>query len=265
MSSLSDLRPGDIAIGPIHGFTGAFVGMAQLALATVEPGLIWRQGVKEWFRKRHAGVITEASRTLPAGTVRHRESGRYFAPDEHGQRLWRDLPMGDYDTYETGVITAPKMVQAMPGGAEEIELRQQTHWTSEWTFIRPEYITAEMMGVGGMDSHGGAHQGRTVAEAARRYVGTPYDFATYAAIPPYRAGVRGRRIEHIISGRDTMMCSRLVDACLADAGYHLFDDGRLEGNVTPSELYRRLRQLPHKLMIGGSKGFGFVPGWFAQI
>ena len=239
MGSLADLQPGDIAIGPIHGFTGAFVGMAQLALATVEPGLIWRQGPGEWFRKRHAGVITEASRTLPPMSI-------------HKDHL-----------YETGVITAPRMVQAMPGGAEEIELRIDTHWTPEWTFIRPMYVTAEMMGVGGMDSHGGAHQGRTVADAARRYIGTPYDFATYAAIPPYRAGMRGRRIERIISGRDTMMCSRLVDACLADAGYHLFDDGRLEGNVTPSELYRRLRQLPHKLMVGGPGGFGFVPGWFA--
>ena len=209
MSSLADLRPGDIAIGPIHGFTGAFVGAAQLALATVEPGLIWRQGPGEWFRKRHAGVITEAAPTL---------------------------------------LDGPRMVQAMPGGAEEIELRSETHWTEEWTYIRPNYSFP-------LDQAG------RVAWAAQGYIGTPYDFLTYAAIPPYRAGVRGRRIEHIISGRDTMMCSRLVDACLADAGYHLFDDGRLEGNVTPSELYRQLRRLPHQYMQAGPKGFGFVEGW----
>lgn len=216
MSSLADLRPGDIAIGPIHGFTGAFVGAAQLALATVEPGLIWRQGPGEWFRKRHAGVIT--------------------------------------GTADPRVTT---MVQAMPGGAEEIELRPETHWTEEWTYIRPRYAEGKPFEIG-LENRS---QGFKVARAAQGYVGTPYDFLTYAAIPPYRAGVRGRRIEHIISGRDTMMCSRLVDACLADAGYHLFDDGRLEGNVTPSELYRQLRRLPHQYMQAGPKGFGFVEGW----
>lgn len=199
---LEQLRPGDIGIGPIHGVTGFGVGMGQLALATIEPGLIWRQGPRKWWEKRHAGIVTPGNR----------------------------------------------FVQAMPGGAEEIELRPETHWTAEWTFIRPEYITAEMMGVGDMDSHGGANQGRTVAEAARSYIGTPYDFATYGAIPLYRVGMRTRSIKRIISDTGTMMCSRLVDAALADAGYHLFEDGRLPGNVTPSELYRQLRRLPHSVL-----------------
>src|SRR6188508_1514927 len=187
MSSLKDLRAGDIMFGPITGVTGAFVGAAQLARATVEPGLIWRQGPGEWFRKRHTGVVTEA---------------------------------GD----------APKLVQAMPGGAEEIELTEARHWTPEYVYVRPEYVDP--------------HQGGDVADAARGFVGTPYDFLTYGAIPPYRAGVHAKALERIIAGTDTMMCSRLVDASLAAAGYHLFDDGRLPGNVTPSELFRHLRRLP---------------------
>jgi hypothetical protein len=208
VSTLADLRPGDLAFGPIHGAAGAFVGAAQLALATVEPGLIWRQGPSEWFRKRHCGVITRAE---GAGL-------EYFSGPSR-----------------------PKMVQAMPGGAEEIELTPETHWTSEWTFIRPSYVHPEV--------------GYAVADAARGYVGTPYDFATYAAIPPYRAGLRTARIKSIISGTDTMMCSRLLDASLADAGYHLFDDGRLPGNVTPSEAYRRLRELPHSVLLPGTSGW----------
>lgn len=198
-ASLADLREGDIAFGPIHGLTGAGVGVAQLALATVEPGLIWRQGPGEWFRKRHCGVITGA---------------------------------GD----------APRMVQAMPGGAEEIELWPETHWTPEWVFIRPNYSFA-------LDQAGRA------AEWARAHIGTPYDFLTYGAIPLYRAGLHTASIEHIISDTGTMMCSRLVDAALAGAGYHLFNDGRLPGNVTPSEAYRQLRKLPHSVLLPGSAGW----------
>jgi hypothetical protein len=40
------------------------------------------------------------------------------------------------------------------------------------------------------------------------------------------------------------MCSRLLDGALDLAGWHLFDDGRLPGNVTPSEAYRQLLKLP---------------------
>jgi hypothetical protein len=33
-----------------------------------------------------------------------------------------------------------------------------------------------------------------------------------------------------------MQCAQLVDACFARAGIHLFDDGRLSGDVMPSDL-----------------------------
>jgi len=194
MSSLRDLRAGDIMFGPITGVTGAFVGAAQLALATVEPGLIWRQGPGEWFRKRHCGVVSRGA-----------------------------LPQQN-----------PFLVQAMPGGAEEIEMTEERHWTPEYTYIRPQYQAPAV--------------DHAVAIAARDFVGTPYDFLTYAAIPPYRAGVHAKALERIIAGTDTMMCSRLVDASLAAAGYHLFDDGRLPGNVTPSELFRQLRRLPSTIV-----------------
>lgn len=197
MADLKDLRAGDIMIGPIHGFTGAGVGAAQLALAAAEPGLIWRQGPGEWFRKRHCGVVSRGA-----------------------------LPQQN-----------PFLVQAMPGGAEEIELTEERHWTPEYTYIRPQYQAP------GVD--------HAVAIAARDFVGTPYDFATYAAIPLYRAGWRTKMMESIIAGTDNMMCSRLVDAALAAASYHLFDDGRLPGNVTPSELYRQLRRLPHQFIMAG--------------
>lgn len=230
---LEQLRAGDIMVGPIGGAAGAFVGAAQLALATVEPGWVWRTGVKEWFRKRHCGVVTEASQTLPPGSAQNLRTKQWHS----GPLLPEAMPFGDeFQAYPTGVITAPKLVQAMPGGAEEIELTAERHWTPEYVYIRPMYDFVQ-------------DQEYRVPEAARSFVGTPYDFKTYGVIPPYRAGLRPEWIKDIIAGTDTMMCSRLVDASLAAAGYHLFDDGRLPGNVTPSELYRRLRQLPHELIL----------------
>ena len=195
MASLSDVRPGDIGFGPIHGAAGAGVGAGQLLLSLAEPGLVIKTKPREWWRKRHVIVVTEAAR---------------------------------YEKY----ARHPSAVQAMPGGAEEIELAPETHWTAEWTFIRPQYDRGSSFEIG----YENRSQGFKVARAARGFVGTPYDFLTYGAIPLYRRGVRTERIKQIISGTDTMMCSRLADAALEAAGWNVFDDGRMRGNVTPSEL-----------------------------
>lgn len=211
MITLADVRPGDIVFGPIGGLVpGVFpVGVGQLLLADRKARLSWRR----WWKIRHVLIVTQ----------------------EQGAGL----------EYFSGP-SAPKAVQAMPHGAEEIELRTDRHWTKDYVYVRPAYITAEMMGVGDMDSHGGAHQGRTVAQAARGYIGTPYNFLTYGklAARKFRLVLAERTLEKWISTRKDMMCSQLADQCLADAGFHIFDDGRLPQDVVPSELYRKLRQLP---------------------
>jgi hypothetical protein len=199
----ADLSEGDLFFGPIHGFVGAGVGLAQLVLATAEPGLIWRQGPKRWFRYRHTGIITKRA-----------TFGYELTPNgAHG--------------------IGPMLVQAMPGGTEEIELTQR-QWNHEHVFIRPKYDASYPL-IG---------QAASVAASARASVNTPYDFATYGAIPLYRRGVRTEAVKRIISDTSTMMCSRLVDQVLCENGYHLFDDQRLPGNVTPSELYRRVIEMP---------------------
>ena len=148
--------------------------------------------------------------------------------------IWRQGVRKWYGVRHCGIVTPNgRLVQAMPGGVEEIELTAK-HWTSQYVYIRPRYWTG---------------QGFDIAEIAHSYIGTPYDFATYGAIPAYRRGLRTERIKRIISDTDTMMCSRLVDASLADAGFHLFDDGRLPGNVTPSEAFRRLLMMPTEMIL----------------
>lgn len=206
------LRPGDLMFGPIKGLVGAGIGAAQVILATAEPGMVWEQGIGEWWNKRHCGIIVEASKELPPGSWYRNQQ------------------------YSTGVITCPRLVQAMPGGVEEIDLTYEK-WNPDYIYIRPRYGTRSW----GMNAR---DQADVVAKAARSFVGTPYDFLTYGAIPAYRRGIRTERIKRIISDTDTMMCSRTVDAALAAASWHLFNDKRLPGDVTPSELYRQVRSMP---------------------
>lgn len=203
--------------GPIHGVTGWGVGAAQLALAIAEPGLIFRQGPLEWFGIRHCGVIVSGSMNLPPGST------------------WKG------QVYPTGVMTAPRLVQAMPGGAEIIDLTYEK-WNREYVYLRPTYGLFD--GTLNFYQFSKDDQAAAVAQVAQAYVNTPYDFLTYGAIPLYRRGIRTHRVKEIISGTDTMMCSRLLDCALEGAGWFLFDDGRLPGNVTPSEAYRRLLRLP---------------------
>jgi hypothetical protein len=35
-----------------------------------------------------------------------------------------------------------------------------------------------------------------------------------------------------------MICSQLADTAAAEGGWHLFEDGRWPGDVTPGDLYR---------------------------
>lgn len=154
---------------------------------------------RRWWKVRHAGVIVSASQTF----------------------------------------TAPRLVQAMPGGAEEIDLRMDLHWTDRHVYIRPAYRLDE--------SH--RYEDEVVVQAARGYVGTPYGFLTYAALAakhliPGRGGAIEGRIDARVSDRGEMICSQLVDQALADAGFHVFDDGRLPQDVVPAELFRALLDMP---------------------
>jgi hypothetical protein len=221
--------------GPIGGFVPGVVpvGAGQVLLADRTARLSWRQ----WWHLRHVGVIVSASETLPPGTVRHLESGRYYPPEN----VWRDVPNGEYDTYETGVITAPRLVQAMPSGAEEIDMRQQKHWTSDHIYVRPAYVWP--------GEPNESVNGEVVALAARMYVGRPYSFLDYAAILGVHLGIRNGPLRSYVRTTGHMICSQLADQALADAGFHVFDDGRLPQDVVPAELFRALMRMPGTLHI----------------
>lgn len=203
MITQADLRPGDLFFGPIGGIVpGMFpVGVGQLLLADRKARLSWRR----WRKIRHCGVIVQSAGPLPYA--------------------------GSFAEVVAGV--APRLVQAMPRGAEEIELTAK-HWTPEYVYIRPAYTSIR------------AHMMMDVAHAAKGYVGTPYNFLTYGALAARKFGfvLTDHALRRMISTRADMMCSQLVDQCLADAGFHVFDDGRLPQDVVPAELFRALIDMP---------------------
>lgn len=136
-----------------------------------------------------------------------------------------------------------KLIQAMPRGCERVAIGTRAH-ESRYLFIRPDYPN-----VG---------QGSDVALMAAKYVGTPYGFLTYVKLAAGALRFRWTEawLRKALSTRRDMICSQHVDQSLADAGYHVFDDGRLPQDVVPAELADALLSRPGWFMIPGHPVFG---------
>ncbi len=204
MSTLADLRPGDIMfarhVTPWSADLLILAGQTWLG----EPGY-----------PHHVGVVVQAATSIPE-TVKQ-VSSAFGVPAEM---------LGSF---------GPELVQAMPGGAEEIVLTAD-YWTKDYTYLRPLYT-----------SH--PDQNLEVAEDARYRVGTPYSFLDYAALSALHLGIDPLSIREYVTTSRHMICSQLADQALSDAGFHVFTDGRLPQDVTPSALYAGLLALPGTLVI----------------
>jgi len=185
INRLEDVRPGDIMFGPIGGLVGAGVGLGQLALR--EAFRIGRLSV------RHVGIVVEASAHLGGHQLRNDATGEYvIAPPVPGRPGEWIVP-GGWTHYPHGVITAPRLVQAMPHGAEEIEMRQQTHWTPRHVFMR----LAE-------DYPGQAEDAAAIARLMVRE-GVAYSFASYGALAAWRWGIQTPRLARWINRRGAVV------------------------------------------------------------
>jgi hypothetical protein len=116
------------------------------------------------------------------------------------------------------------IVQAMPGGAELIHLEDANEpvvWSTGRIVLTPEERTRIIL-------------------AAHDLVNTPYSFLDYASIALAHYRIRPRWVRDFVADSDHLICSQLVDEAYLRAGVHLFDDGRLPGDVTPGDLWRLL-------------------------
>jgi hypothetical protein len=167
-----------------------------------------------------------------------------------GQFILGDATSGEWKVRHVAMVaqaqTPPnqygtRIVQAMPSGAEEIDLTRAS-FADGFPILRPDWslITDRPVPIAG--------GGVAVAISARRYIGVPYSFADYAAIAGRHVlalqPTQRTPFDRYVSNSHRMICSQLVDQALTDAGYHLFDDGRIPQDVTPAALYRKLLTMP---------------------
>lgn len=118
------------------------------------------------------------------------------------------------------VTMQPVIVEAMPGGAQHVE-----NWHTEvrW-LVCPEECRAG------------------VAQAALDSVGVPYSWLDYGSIALHRFHIPTPMLKRYIKSSGHMICSQLADHAALKGGWHLFDDGRWEGDVTPGDLTRLWRK-----------------------
>jgi hypothetical protein len=150
IESLADLRPGDLLFGPIGGAAGIGVGLGQLVLG--EGFSVGPLSV------RHVGIVVEAGREA---------------------RAWDHV----------GFDKLPHLVQAMPGGAEEVEMTADTHWTDRHAYARlPE------------DYPGQAADAAAIARLMVAH-NVAYSWASYAALAAWKFGLSTPRLEAWIGRR----------------------------------------------------------------
>jgi uncharacterized protein YycO len=76
----------------------------------------------------------------------------------------------------------------------------------------------------------------SIAHWATAQVGVPYGWPDIAALTLACFGIKPRFVAKRIERMDRLICSQLCDKAYLLAGVHLFDDGRLTGEVTPGAL-----------------------------
>jgi hypothetical protein len=213
IASLDDVRPGDLIFTAISEPFAASLLVKLGMLALAERVRIGRRSFD------HVVVVTEAA-----------------VPDQ---------------SWVEGGMTRPVGVQAMPRGAERVELTPAKHWTDRTAVVRiPE-------------SYSG--QGLDVAEIAKLFAReqVPYSFLTYVRLAAWRFGWKTPRIEARLDRRSPavrvelpgrgypiavrlpaeVICSGLGDQCWTLTGKKVVE-GVAKQSVTPGKLVMSLWRYP---------------------
>jgi hypothetical protein len=250
--SLEDVRPGDLM----------FTGMGRAPSKAIAYGgqLVLGEHVRLGpLVIGHVAIVVEASRNLPPGTMRNRKTGEYLPGGISAGMVY---DRNGFDEYPTGVITAPRIVEAMSSGARERALRS-SDWSPRTAFVRlPE------------DWPG---QAADAAAIARLTIGTPYGFGSYAQLAAWRFGWKTPALERHINRRRPepirlanwsngpdvpsnvtrgghlpveLICSQQADECWTAAGKQVMPHGTKPQIVTPGALALHLNRAPGVVWAG---------------
>lgn len=129
-----------------------------------------------------------------------------------------------HDSWEYPV----KIIEAEPGGAEINPLDRYQGYNVSYLRCPDELREA-------------------VASAAYQYEGRGYSAADYFSLAARRLHIPAPHLRAYIRSSGHMICSQLSDRIALDGGWHLFDDGRWEGDVTPGALYGLYRKQMEEL------------------
>lgn len=154
--------------------------------------------------------------------------GDFFVVRTNGLAAWGIRLVTGSTVNHAGIYVGDdRIVEANPGGADlsPVSYYPEAIWAS--------YPLTD-------------RQREDIALGARAVIGTPYSWTDCAAIG--LAKLFGRALPAFVRRRlsrpDRLMCSQLVDEVYLEAGVHLFDDGRLPGDVSPGDLYDLLKETP---------------------
>jgi hypothetical protein len=114
-------------------------------------------------------------------------------------------------------VQVPSIVEAEPSGARMVALSQYDREPILWLRCPPQY-------------------GKAVAQALTSLIGTGYSWPTYDAVGLHRLHIPAPGLRAYIEKSNRLICSQLVDLAAQRGGWKIFDDGRWNGYVIPSDL-----------------------------
>jgi hypothetical protein len=211
-----------------------------------------------------AEVITRLEEVRP-GDIYLGPVGGWFGPVIGAGELLVDggFHVGPLDVRHIGIVVEasdyvgpelapPRLAQAMPGGAEIVDMTYDQHWTAKCAYARlPE------------DYPGQAGDAATIARLMVQE-GVGYSYGSYPALAAWHWGLSTPRLEAWIGRRREptvlkgstpdgpqpwpwvvslpveAICSVFADQAWSLTGKKIFQDGRPHQCVTPSQLGQRL-------------------------
>lgn len=134
--------------------------------------------------------------------------------------LWRSLwRLAGYEhvfVFTGALESQDGIVEAEPGGAVHVPFHYDA---SRVRWVLPP---TPQLGV-------------ETALAAVGLIRTPYSFLDYLALALMRLRLPSKRLRAYVKATGHMICSQLADHAANLAGWHIFTDGRDEGDVTPED------------------------------